>query len=71
MSAPARLSASEVADTLGRLERAQESLRVAEGAAARHAGVSSNLVGLACVLQMVVAEIEQAHRTVARASLTA
>lgn len=69
--APARLSESEVADTLGRLERARESLRVAEDAAARHASASNNLVGLACVLQLVVAELDQAHRTVVRASLRA
>lgn len=69
--APARLSESEVADTLGRLERAREALRVAERDASRHGSAANNLAGLACLLQLVVAELDQAHRTVVRASLRA
>lgn len=69
--APARLSESEVADTLGRLERAREALRVAERDAARHGTAANNLTGLACLLQLVAAELDVAHRTVVRASLRA
>jgi len=63
------LAEREVVDVLARLERARESLRVAEREAARHASAANNLVGLSCLLQLVIAEIDTAHALVERASL--
>jgi hypothetical protein len=68
---PAILGEEEVAFVLTRLRRASESLRVVEREAARHASVSNSLVGLACVAQLVIAEIDAVCGVVERASLRA
>jgi hypothetical protein len=68
---PAVLGETEVAGVLTNLERARASLRVAERDAARHGSAANNLTGLACLLAIVLADLDQALETVERASLRA